>query len=103
LASVIHSNMNSHPKHIADILKDLIKDHGWEHSIASRKIPMYWDDILGEKGKDICSIQRFDEGKLFIHVQSAPWRNELSLRKIELINKLNEKIGYSLVKEIIFR
>lgn len=95
--------MHDSPKHIADILSDLIKEHGWEHSIAANNIPNLWNELLGEKGKDICTFQRFDEGKLFIHVHSAPWRNELTLRKLELIQKLNEKIGYSLVREIIFR
>lgn len=95
--------MQDSPKHIADILNDLVKEHRWEHSIASNKIPVLWNELLGDKGKDICIFQRFDEGKLFIHVHSAPWRNELSLRKLELINKLNQKIGFPLVKEIIFR
>ncbi|MFZ9761215.1 MAG: DUF721 domain-containing protein [Candidatus Kapaibacteriota bacterium] len=95
--------MNDSPKHIADILNELIKEHGWEHSIAAHKLPELWNDLLGDKAQSMCIFQRFDEGKLYIHVTSAPWRNELTLRKIELLQKLNQKIGYSLVKEIIFR
>ncbi len=103
LDSDIPFNMNHSPKHIADILHELIHEHGWEQQIAAQKIPELWNEVLGDKTQNICMVQRFDEGKLFIHVMSAPWRNELSLRKQELITKLNERIGYSLVKDIIFR
>jgi len=95
--------MHTSAKHIADILKDIVKDNGWEQGIASSKLPFIWYDIIGEKGRTITEFKRFDEGTLYIHVQSAPWRNELTLRKQELISKINTHIGFSLITDIIFR
>ena len=95
--------MQSSPKHIASLLQDLIKDNGWEYGIASGKFPDLWYAILGNKGHEISEFKRFEDGKLFIHVHNAPWRSELTLRKHELIQKLNEKAGIRLVQDIIFR
>jgi predicted nucleic acid-binding Zn ribbon protein len=95
--------MHSSAKHIGTLLKEIVKEHGWENDIASNKLPLIWIDILGEKKQDITEFKRFEEGKLYIHVSSAPWRNELTLRKQELISKINSRIGFSLVKDIIFR
>ena len=95
--------MQSSAKHIGELLKEIIKDNGWEHDIASNKIPLLWYELLGEKGKEITEFRRFDEGKLYIHVHSAPWRSELTLRKQEFISKLNSHFGFTLVKDIIVR
>jgi predicted nucleic acid-binding Zn ribbon protein len=95
--------MQSSAKHIAELLKEIVKDNGWEQDIASNKIPQLWYELLGEKGREITVFKRFDEGKMYIHVQSAPWRSELTLRKQEFISKINSHFGFSLVKDIIFR
>ena len=42
-------------------------------------------------------------GKLEITLTSAPLRAELSMSKPKVIKLLNEKIGYQIIKEIVFR
>jgi len=95
--------MQSSSKHIAQILKEIVKDNGWEQGIASSKVPLIWYDIIGEKGREITEFRRFEDGILYIHVQRAPWRSELTLRKQEFINQINARIGFTLVNDIIFR
>ncbi len=95
--------MQSSEKHIRELLKEIVKENGWEKDIISTKIPIIWYELVGVKGREITQFKRFDEGKLYIHVNSAPWRNELTLRKHEFINQINKVIGFSLVKDIIFR
>ena len=95
--------MQSSAKHIAALLKEIVKDNGWEKDIISSKLPILWYEVLGEKGRELTEFRRFDEGKLYIHVYSAPWRNELTLRKQEFISKINTQIGFPLITDIIFR
>ncbi len=64
--------MHSSAKHIADLLKEIVKDNGWEKDIISNKLPNLWYELLGEKGRELTEFRRFDEGKLYIHVHSAP-------------------------------
>jgi hypothetical protein len=40
---------------------------------------------------------------LFVHVKTSTWRNELTLRKKEIIDKLNTVIGFDVVKDIKFQ
>jgi hypothetical protein len=58
----------------------------YEKDIISNKLPILWYELLGEKGRELTEFRRFDEGKLYIHVHSAPWRHELTLRKQEFIS-----------------
>jgi predicted nucleic acid-binding Zn ribbon protein len=95
--------MQSSAKHIAALLKDIVKDNGWEKDIISTKLPLVWYELLGEKGRELTEFRRFDEGTLYIHVHSAPWRHELTLRKQEFITKINTQIGFNLITNIIFR
>ena len=95
--------MQSSAKHNAVLLKEIVKDNGWEKDIISSKLPILWYELLGEKGRELTEFRRFEEGKLYIHVHSAPWRHELTLRKQEFISKINTQIGFTLITDIIFR
>ncbi len=46
---------------------------------------------------------RILQGVLFVHVKTSTWRNELTLRKKEIIDKLNIVIGINVVKDIKFQ
>jgi len=73
----------------------------------SRKIEEYtamelWPVIVGERIANVASAERFQEGKLYVHVTRAPWRNELVFLKKEIIAKINATMGKEIVRDIIF-
>jgi len=43
------------------------------------------------------------DGKLFVHVSQAEWRNELIFLKKDLIEKINTSMHQDIVNDIIFR
>ena len=43
------------------------------------------------------------DGKLFVHVPQAEWRNELIFLKKDLIEKINTTMHQDIVNDIIFR
>ncbi len=61
-----------------------------------------WSDVVGEKIAGVTRAVGIRRGQLFIEVHSSPWRQELSLRKGEIIEKLNSHLGRAVVKEIQF-
>ena len=57
--------------------------------------------IVGPRIAKNTSAERVKDGILFVKVKSDVWRNELLFYKMELIKKLNLKLGKKVVLDII--
>lgn len=62
-----------------------------------------WPSIVGERIAAAAQAVRVDDGKLFVHVKSAAWRNELVFLKKDLVRKINATMGQDIIVDIIFR
>jgi len=62
-----------------------------------------WPEIVGQQIAGVTTAERISDGKLFIHVDQAVWRNELIFLKKDLIAKINRTMHQDLVRDIIFR
>ena len=72
-----------------------------------RKIREYdavvkWNEVVGEQIARVTEAVKIERGVLVVRVQNGPWRNELNLRKNDVIEKINTSLGEKLVKEIRF-
>jgi predicted nucleic acid-binding Zn ribbon protein len=45
---------------------------------------------------------RISKGILFVRVKTSAWRNELSMRKEEIIRRINAALGEEIVTDIKF-
>jgi len=61
-----------------------------------------WSEACGEGISKVAEAYKIEDGRLFVRVESAPWRNELLYLKPRLIGKLNRLIGKEVVKDIVF-
>jgi hypothetical protein len=91
------------PVGIGPAMDAFVRDLGLAGTLAQYDILTAWPDVVGEKIARVTTAQRMDNGVLFIGVRSAAWRNELTLKRLEIIDKLNRRAGSSIVKDIRFR
>jgi predicted nucleic acid-binding Zn ribbon protein len=82
---------------------ELIRELGIGKTLSEYGIITRWSEVVGEKIAAVTRPERFERGILFVAVSSAPWRNELTLRRQEIIDKINTGAGGSVVKDIRFR
>ncbi len=85
-----------------DIMKNLIKNLGIEDQILENQAIARWPEVAGLKIAQQTEVQRIKDGILFIKVKNDVWRNELLFYKRDLILKMNEKLGKSIVADIIW-
>jgi predicted nucleic acid-binding Zn ribbon protein len=81
----------------------LTKSLGIDRAVNEYTVVASWAEIVGERIANISTAQRIENGVLLVSVATAPWRNELSMQRHEIIRKLNEHAGEEIVKEIRFR
>lgn len=62
-----------------------------------------WETIVGEQIARVAKPMRIDNGLLLVTVVSAPWRAELTIRRREMIEKINTTVGMKVVQDIRFR
>lgn len=61
-----------------------------------------WETIVGTRISRISKPLKISDGKLFIEVSNTSWRSELVLMKPQIKQKINERIGKRVLKDIIF-
>jgi predicted nucleic acid-binding Zn ribbon protein len=86
---------------IGNILRKTLKELGIERHIQQYEALLVWPHVVGEKIASITEPKNIVKGKLFIKVENAAWRNELVFLKTALIEKLNQRLGSCVVKDII--
>lgn len=82
---------------------DLIRELGIGKTLSEYGIITRWSDVVGERIAAVARPERFDKGILFVSVSTAPWRAELTLRRQEIIDKINAAAGGTVVRDIRFR
>jgi predicted nucleic acid-binding Zn ribbon protein len=90
-------------KAIDSALDELVSGLGIKKKLQEYDAIVYWERVVGERIAQMTTATRILQGVLFVHVKTSTWRNELTLRKKEIINKLNIEIGINVVKDIKFQ
>lgn len=98
----MRSRQSSRTKDIKSSIEELVESLGIRHKIAEYDAVVRWESIVGEHISRAADAVRIVKGVLVVKVKSSTWRNELSLRKKEIIDTLNNALGEEVVKDIRF-
>jgi len=88
---------------IKRVLEDYFKKKKWQKKIKVYQIINSWGDVVDKKIAQHSQPIKIQGETLFLRVKSNVWANELNLRKGEIINKINLKIGEKAISEILFK
>lgn len=75
---------------------------GLDNKMQELQILNIWKECVGEAIAKYSSPLEIRKGKLFVRVENAAWRYELSLKKVQIIDKLNISFKKKLIRDIIF-
>jgi predicted nucleic acid-binding Zn ribbon protein len=90
-------------KSIDTALNELVDNLGIKQKLKELDAVVYWDSIVGKQISSMTTATHIIKGILFVSVKTSTWRNELTLRKREIVYKINSYIGNEIVKDIKFR
>ena len=88
-------------KRIDGVWNDFMKKSKLNEKLVEFEITSRWEELSGPLVARHTTSLRFSKGKLFIILDSAPLKQEITMRKSELLQKVNQGIGSSLIKDII--
>ena len=88
---------------IGDALKQFVQGSRLKNGIQSAQIEAVWLEIMGVTiAKYTDKIYIFNQ-KLFIETTVGPLKNELGFQKIQIIERVNEKMGANTISEVIIK
>ena len=87
---------------IGNILKRYLSEIGIERPVLNYRAISVWPIVVGDRLSKVTHAKSIKNGKIFVQVDGALWRNEIIFSKQEIIEKLNCKLESNVVKDIIF-
>jgi len=88
---------------LAEALKDYIKEMNLEGKLLEVNIINSWEDVVGKAIASRTSNVRIKDHILYVKLTSSVARNELLMLKEALREKLNQRAGRELIKDIVLR
>lgn len=89
-------------KPLNQLIQQFLESIGIGAKIEENLAVVHWDSVVGKEISEHTDPYKIADGILYVRVNDPVWRNELQFFKNEIINKLNSKIGKSLVRDIKF-
>ncbi|MFN5324080.1 MAG: DUF721 domain-containing protein [Bacteroidota bacterium] len=93
---------NQNDSSLGDIIRQLTEEYRLKDKLDQVSVQRIWESALGTAISRNTKEVTFKKGALKVRIASASLRQELEIRKTEIIAKLNEELGSELVKEISF-
>ena len=88
---------------IAEAIKDYTKEMNLDGKLNEAGVINSWEGIVGKAISSRTSNMYIKDHVLFVHLNSSVVRNELVMLRQAIIEKLNEKAGTEVIKDIVFR
>jgi predicted nucleic acid-binding Zn ribbon protein len=88
---------------LAEAMEDYIKEMKLGDKLKEISILNSWENMVGKAISSRTSRIYIKEGVLYVFLKSSIVRNELMMIREALREKLNEKAGSEVVKEIVLK
>ncbi len=88
---------------LAEALKDYIAEMNLGGKLNEVGLINSWDEIVGKAISSRTSKIYIKDHILYVHLSSSVVRNELLMLREALKEKLNERAGTEVIKDIVFR
>ncbi len=97
------SRLTARAQSLGDALDELIEKLGIRRKLREQDVFVLWAEAVGERIASVATPVRILQGTLFVSVKTGPWRNELTMRKKEIIDRLNGSLSEAIVRDIKFQ
>ena len=81
-------------------LNTALKREHLDKGIRQNKALFLWEDIVGKSVAKNCTPEEVRHGILIVRALTPVWRNEIAIKKKEILEKLNTKLGKETIKDM---
>ncbi|MEI6506847.1 MAG: DUF721 domain-containing protein [Bacteroidota bacterium] len=93
----------SNEQSIKEVISDLMGSNHMKGKLAEINIINNWEKIVGKLiAKNTTKIY-ISKNKLYLHIESAPLRNELNYTRSKIVELVNQEAGTELIDDVVVR
>ena len=85
------------------LINQMLRTYGLGDKMDEMSLLKSWEKVVGKMIARHTTDLYYKNGQLFITLDSAPLRQELSYAKTTVMEKRNEEAGHTMVTEIILK
>jgi predicted nucleic acid-binding Zn ribbon protein len=93
----------SNEQSLKDVINELFEGNNMNSKLKEIHIINQWEKLVGSLIAKNTDKIYFNNGKLFLHINSAPLRSELTYSKSKIIELVNTEAGLSLIEDVVIR
>lgn len=86
---------------LKEAMENLVDRYGLREKLDEQSVASLWDDLAGGMVARHTVAIRLRKGKLYIKVDSAPLREELTYMREALMKTINQRLGREVVQKIL--
>jgi predicted nucleic acid-binding Zn ribbon protein len=90
-------------EHIGNIISEVLKSYRRESDGELIRVWDVWNSVVGNVIAQNAKPAAFKGKILIVHVSSSTWIHQLQFLKQEMIEKLNDGLGKTLIEDLKFR
>ncbi len=88
------------PKSIGEVIGQYLQENNLEKTLLEHHVVEKWEEVIGPQLARFTSNPEMRNGTLYVHIPSAPLRQEFFIGRKEIIRRLNDAVGATVVKDI---
>ena len=81
-------------------INSMLKSVGIDRAVQQNESLVIWEKVVGTTVAENTTAEEVKHGTLIVRVSTPVWRNELAIRKGEILNKLNDALGKKVIRDI---
>ncbi len=96
--------MRKHNEHsLKEVIDQLLKAYKLDDKLAERRLIASWESVMGAMIAKHTTDLYIKHKQLFVSLDSAALRNELSLAKTKIVKMLNDEVGLEVINDVILK
>lgn len=88
---------------VGGVILQYLREFGLETPLNEHRLLQAWDKVLGPAVSRYTKELLIYNQVLFVTITSAALRNELMMRRTELVSRLNAEAGAQVITQIVLR
>ena len=81
-------------------LNTALKQENLDRAMRQNKAFVIWENVVGKAIAKNCTPEEVKHGILIVRALTPVWRNEITIKKKEILEKLNSKLGKKTIKDM---
>ncbi len=87
---------------LKEVIQRFLKIYGGDRKIKEIKLQNSWSRIAGINVERQTEFVKINKSTFYIKLKSSVIKHELSMMKTQIIKRLNEEVGETMITEIVF-